>query len=319
MFLDVMSVSDRIRASSVTRTLNLIGDKWTLVILRDAFLGIKRFQDWQRRNGMAKSLLTNRLNKLLKAGCFKKVLYQERPKRYEYQLTEMGKDLYPLSLLMWEWERKWMKQSQRLPEMLVHKSCGKAFHPVTTCNQCEGEVHIRNTTYRNGPGAGYDVKMPPRFQRRSRLKTNHDTDSYIFEQAVDIIGDRWSNMALAAAYFGLKRFDDILNELKIAPNILSNRLTSLVDCGIFEKVLYSDKPPRYEYRLTDKGRDIFPIAVGMMMWGDKWLADEKGAPHILIHISCGQDMRPHVTCSECGSLLRPEDVVFSRPPQNPAT
>lgn len=311
-----MKISDSIRASSVTRTLNLIGDKWTLVILRDAFLGVRRFQDWQRRNGMAKSLLTNRLKKLVEYGCLEKVLYQDRPMRFEYHLTEMGRDLFPLSLLMWEWERQWMPENTTLPGELVHKNCGKTFHPLTTCDQCQGQVHIRNTRYVLGPGSGFDEKMPPRHQRRSRLPTKVADNSYIFEQCVDIIGDRWSTMVLAAAYFGGKRFDEFLQELQIAPNILSNRLTSLVECEIFRKALYCEKPPRYEYRLTEKGRQIFGVAVGMMMWGDKWLADKRGKPHILVHVDCGKQMKPQVTCSECGEVLVPGDILYKRPPMN---
>src|SRR3979411_1225165 len=88
---------------SVAGSLELVGERWTLLILRDAFMGARRFEDFQRRTGMARNVLTARLSRLVEDGIFKRVLYQEHPSRYEYRLTEKGIDLWPVivSLLQW--------------------------------------------------------------------------------------------------------------------------------------------------------------------------------------------------------------------------
>jgi len=307
---EIMSVLEQVRASSITRTLNIIGDRWTILILRDAFLGITRFRDWQAKNNIARSILTNRLNKLVEVGCFKKVQYQERPKRYEYQLTEMGKDLYPIAVLIWDWERKWFVRGDDVPVRLIHKLCGHSVHPVMKCDVCDEVVTIRKVTYKDGPGAGYDSRVAPRHQRRSRISSKNKDDVMMIERATDIIGDRWSNLTLAAAYLGIRRFDDIQNELKIATNILSNRLIHLVESGVLSKSLYSEKPSRYEYRLTDKGRGLFPVMIAMVNWGDEWLCDDRGAPFIMIHADCAKETHPQAKCSHCNEILLSNQVEF---------
>ncbi|PCI33838.1 MAG: transcriptional regulator [Alphaproteobacteria bacterium] len=305
-----MSVLEHVRASSITRTLNIIGDRWTIIILRDAFLGVTRFRDWQSKNNIARSILINRLNKLVEVGCFKKVLYQDRPKRYEYQLTDMGKALYPIAALIWAWEDKWFARAEDVPVRLIHKSCGHAIHPELKCDVCNEFITIHNVTYKDGPGVGLDCQVAPRHQRRSRISSKNKDDVMMIERAADIIGDRWSNLTLSAAYLGIRRFDDIQNELKIATNILSNRLVHLVESEVLSKCLYSEKPARYEYRLTEKGRALFPVMVAMMTWGDDWLCDDRGVPFILVHRECGKESHPVVKCSHCHEVLLSSEVEF---------
>jgi len=246
-----MTVLNHVKASSVTRTLNIIGDRWIIIILRDAFLGVNRFRDWQSKNNIARSILTNRLKKLVDVGCFTKVLYQERPDRYEYQLTKMGRGLYSAAVLIWDWEDKCVASGGDIPVTLFHKICGHSTRPIVRCDVCNGEVTIHNISFKDGPGVGYEQQIAPRHQRRSRISTKNKEGVMMMEPAADIIGDRRRNLILSAAYLGTRRFDDFQQELKIASNILSNRLIHLVENGILKKCIYSKKPSRYEYRVTE--------------------------------------------------------------------
>jgi DNA-binding HxlR family transcriptional regulator len=106
--------------------------------------------------------------------------------------------------------------------------------------------------------------------------------------------------------FGQRRFEAIQGDLGIARNILSDRLGTLVEHGIVDRVKYQDHPERFEYRLTDKGRDLFPVVAALMAWGDRWAAP-LGKPIDLVH-SCGHVATPTVVCDHCGGALELRSV-----------
>nr|WP_295111153.1 helix-turn-helix domain-containing protein [uncultured Caulobacter sp.] len=124
---------------SVAATLEVVGDPWTLLILRDAFAGVKRFEQWQERLGVARNVLAARLKTLVGHGVMETRRYSERPPRHEYWLTDKGKALSPVLLTMSEWGDRHVYGRDNSPVLFRHKSCGCAFHPVLACEEC-GEV-----------------------------------------------------------------------------------------------------------------------------------------------------------------------------------
>ncbi len=123
-------------------------------------------------------------------------------------------------------------------------------------------------------------------------------------RTLDIVGERWSLLILRDAFYGVRRFEDFRRDLGIARNVLTERLNKLVAQGVLAKVQYEDKPPRFEYRLTDKGRDLLGVVLAMMRWGDRWTGEGASPPVTLTHVSCGHATEALVTCSECGEELR---------------
>ena len=91
---------------------------------------------------------------------------------------------------------------------------------------------------------------------------------------LDTIGDRWSLLILRDAFYGVRRFDDFQRDLDIARNILTDRLQKLVAKGVLEKRQYEERPPRFEYRLSESGRDLVGVVLAMMRWGDRWAAGD---------------------------------------------
>lgn len=304
---------NRILRSSVTRAIRLIGDRWSLLIIRDAFQGVRRFQDFLERTGTSRATLTNRLRALTRNGLFKRVRYSDAPERFEYRLTDKGRDLYALALVAWNWEQRWAPRGAGVPLQLVHRDCGRVLRPVLTCGHCDGMLAFRDMYNRPGPGAG--VRVPPaaaRYRRLSALTAaTHRGSQSALTHIADIVGDPWTPLVLAAAFFGLRRFDDIQRELGIATNILSTRLALLVKRGIFDRRLYSSQPDRYEYRLTDKGRSLYEYAIVLNAWGDRWLASASGPPYLTVHRVCGADVEPILRCGHCGEQLVPGSVVSS--------
>ena len=122
-------------------------------------------------------------------------------------------------------------------------------------------------------------------------------------RALDAVGDRWSLLILRDSFYGVRRFEDFREDLGVARNILTDRLHKLVAKGVLERVQYADKPPRFEYRLTEKGKDLLPVILTMMKWGNKWTHESEHAPVTLTHTKCGHETEPVVVCSHCGEEL----------------
>lgn len=122
----------------------------------------------------------------------------------------------------------------------------------------------------------------------------------------EVIGERWSLLILRDAFYGVRRFDDFHNDLGIARNILSNRLTELVDQGVMETRRYQSNPPRNEYVLTEKGKDLFDVLVALMTWGERWGGAED--PQVLIHNDCNNETRLVATCSHCAKPIHRRNV-----------
>ncbi|MEC4019802.1 winged helix-turn-helix transcriptional regulator [Streptomyces sp. H27-D2] len=123
-------------------------------------------------------------------------------------------------------------------------------------------------------------------------------------RTMDLLGDWWTPLVLREAFYGIRRFDEFQQGLGIARTTLSDRLRRLVEEGLLTKREYQSDPPRYDYVLTEKGEDFFPVLVAMMRWGDRWLADEAGVPVILHHDRCGHDTEPDALCGSCGERIR---------------
>ncbi len=139
------------------------------------------------------------------------------------------------------------------------------------------------------------------------LGNAYENQSCSLAAALDVIGERWSLLIVRDVFLGLRRFDEIQAELGIARNVLQTRLTRLVEQGVLEKRLYSEHPPRFEYRLTDKGLDLWPSMVALMQWGNRYGAPD-GPPVLLEHRGCGGMVDEHRNCETCGARLSVRDV-----------
>jgi DNA-binding HxlR family transcriptional regulator len=137
---------------SVARTLELIGERWTILVVREAFLGTRRFDDFQRRLGIARNVLQTRLERLVEAGIFKRVQYQERPPRHEYRLTRKGVDLWPTIVALLNWGDRYAAPDGP-PVVLEHVGCGGGLDDRRRCLRCGADLEAWEVTARPGPGA----------------------------------------------------------------------------------------------------------------------------------------------------------------------
>jgi DNA-binding HxlR family transcriptional regulator len=133
-------------------------------------------------------------------------------------------------------------------------------------------------------------------------------------QCLEVVGEWWSMLIVRDAFLGYSRFDQFSERLGISRNVLTSRLARLVDAGVLMKVPYSQQPLRHDYRLTEKGRDLWPVLTAMRQWGDRHAAPD-GPPVQLVHQrGCGHVCQAVLVCSECGETLGPGDVKASPGP-----
>lgn len=127
-------------------------------------------------------------------------------------------------------------------------------------------------------------------------------------RALGEVGDRWSLLVLRECFLRTRRFKDFVERTGASRNLVADRLEKLVAAGILGRHRYQEHPPRDEYRLTEKGLDLYPVMMALVRWGDRWHDDGRGKPIEHVHRSCGHIMHAEPSCSECGEPLDPHDV-----------
>jgi DNA-binding HxlR family transcriptional regulator len=146
-------------ACSVAQTLEVIGEWWSPLIIRDAMFGVTRFDDFQRRLGIARNVLTQRLDHLVERGVLERVPYQDHPVRYDYRLTPAGRDLGQVLNALRQWGDRW-RAPDGPPVEMVHRACGHVVQVVPTCSECGEPLGPGDLRAQPGPGAR-DPNMLP--------------------------------------------------------------------------------------------------------------------------------------------------------------
>jgi DNA-binding HxlR family transcriptional regulator len=143
------------------------------------------------------------------------------------------------------------------------------------------------------------------------LKRDYPSQYCSMASALEIVGERWTILIVRDIFLGVRRFDDLQRSLGVARNILQTRLERLVDSGILVKKPYQERPVRYEYRLTVKGADLWPILVALLQWGDRYAIDGE-RPIILEHRGCGGELDDRRRCTTCGADVTVTEAIAIR-------
>jgi DNA-binding HxlR family transcriptional regulator len=285
--------------------LQMLGDRWSLLILRDAFLGARRFSDFYRLTGAPSGTLAARLKTLVQQGVMYRNPVGNRLDQFEYRLTGRGLNLGDFALCIWAWEHKWGGDSG-LPAGLEHRPCGNLTTPTTLCRHCGNGVTAADVRFESGPGIasrlpGRDIS---RLRDSNRLRVGPDVNR-MFHRVIDVFGDRWSSRLLAAFFMGVRRFDDLGAATGIATNILSDRLRRLARFGI---VVRSSIGGEWGYDLTPAGLDLFHAVLAVHKWSNRWAAGPSGSALALRHVTCGELLDTSVVCSSCADPLELHDL-----------
>ena len=295
-----------IMGNPVARAFAITGDAWTQLIMREAFYGVRRFGVWREKLGTPRSVLTDRLQKMVAAGLLKQEQI-DTGLRTEYRLTEMGMDLFGVAVMQGQWERHWARSP-------LQENYAIAYFDRTTdarirlgvLTRPHGvEITADQVTWKAGKGIDLIIDPPTSRRRRS---APIETDRPIIDRSTDILGDYWSWAVLAATYFRLRKFDEIHAALGVATNILADRLSRLVLQGVLEKRPYQTAPLRYEYRLTESGRAMYPIFLAMHGWAVRWLVGKNEAPLTLVDRRDAEGFVPVVCDLTTGEPIDPRQI-----------
>lgn len=142
-----------------------------------------------------------------------------------------------------------------------------------------------------------------------------DQEPCSLARTLAVIGDRWTLLILRDCFLGVRRFEHFQHRLGVTRHVLADRLQKLVDYEVLRKQPYQQRPRREEYRLTDRGRELHPVIIHLVQWGDRHLADARGAPLQHIHRGCGHELRARLACDECGKAVAPHDIEVVPNPQ----
>lgn len=289
------------RRCSIASTVGILSDAWAFLVIREAFFGAKRFEEFRSGLEISRATLTDRLRRLTREGILREVSYSDTSSRVEYKLTKSGIDLYPAFMSLMQFGDRWLTSAHEVPLQLIHERCSCVSKPIVACSCCEQRIVARDVSYRDGPGAG-------RVRIEASKRTRRTADDFMrgrpssVSRALEVIGDRWSFLVIREAFYGAARFDQLQAELNIATNILTDRLARLVERGVFKKRKYQSAPERFEYLLTPMGADLHGPLVMMMAWGDRWRANGE-PPMLLKHETCGKIFTPTVVCNRCGEPI----------------
>jgi DNA-binding HxlR family transcriptional regulator len=299
--------------SAIGQGLLALGDQWTLLILQRAFVKhLRRFAGWRDELGMSESVLAARLKEMVSGDLLRLSEYRDGRIRYEYRLTVRAVELWSLLVAIWSWERTWVARPDPLPD-LIHPVCGARTDVVLGCGACDTAfVTARDTqTYRGEQATFAQVAVARHHRRTVRERMSPDPLSYLPE-TMEILGDRWSTVVLAAAFLGVHRFADFQTELGIAPSVLSDRLRRFVDLGVLAQA--GTPGGRQHYRLTDKGLAFFPVFAFLVAWAQRWYHGPAGTDLTIRHAKCGKPLLPVLRCTACGRTVERTCLYFDLPP-----
>lgn len=297
------------RASSVWAALELVGDKPTLLLLESYWLGIRRFSDFCAQTGLLKTVVSDRLKKLVAVGCLKKTAYLTKPLRYEYRGTEKLLGMYPLALSMLYWEYQWGQRPEKINLKLTHTNCQNVSIPIPKCLACRAPLHSRDVDWVIERVTTQNIVKPYSRRRKSSLILKH-REIALFDEIADVIGDRWSALIIRSLFTRIDNFQAIQQDTQMATNVLSERLRLLVAKQIIAKTKQQSSR-HMGYKLTQKGHDIYPVMLALMEWGSRWPSDHFDPPISLVHRPCGCQLKMQIACSACDQELLPKEVTFT--------
>jgi DNA-binding HxlR family transcriptional regulator len=241
---------------------------------------------------ISNSVLTSRLRMLVEEGLL----------TADYTTTARSRSLWPVLLSIWEWERVWVSEHRQLLPAMRHAQCGELFSPVLRCTACGAAVGDDDVELALGPSGLWSRSAPAATTRRRSDSDVTVRQAGLFPQTMAVLGNRWAAALLVAAFLGTRRFTDFQAQLGAPPSLLTARLQTFCDIGVFSAAPVGHSE-RSSYLLADKGRALTAVLVTAVQWAQRWFVAPDGPAIDLHHRGCGRELVGDLACDRCGGLL----------------
>ncbi|QUR68296.1 winged helix-turn-helix transcriptional regulator [Mycobacterium spongiae] len=296
-------------SSPIEQTIDLLGDRLTVAILREAFVDhVRKFSRWIDRTGAPPAVLTTRLNALVEAGLMVREPPSAGREHHEYLLTDLGLAIWEFLVSVWWWQREWSPAGALQPE-LVHLDCGHRGPPELMCRHCNRTVKARDVEVELDSSS---LVFAGHSGRRRSTRTNPEPRraDLQFTEVMEAIGDRWSALVTGLALSGVSRFREFQSILKISPTTLSERLMRLTDAEMLTR-----GDDERQYALTPRGRALFPIFAFLLAWSQRAHPDTATPGLGLRHRRCAAtSLVPALRCRGCDLTMTRTSVRFEGHP-----
>ncbi len=291
-------------ASKDISAFEIMGDYWTLLIVRELMYGASIWSDFSGVIAIPPSTLSNRLAKLVTAGCVVKSLV---PKRAEgaYKLTEAGKGLFPILIVAREWQLKWDLRPGAFVSPWIHE-CGAPLHCKTACLACHEEIISQDILFNGATQAhGHGGTL----NHRTSNKPNADlrTSNAKMAKITVFLGDQKALKVMDALLQGHNRFDDIQKWTGLHPAILSGRLRKLQLLELCVLRLYQELPDRVLYLPSDAGKELIGLITQLMKWDADRNCTSSSKP-VVHHKLCGEALKVSLICCACKGRITYENT-----------
>ena len=299
------------RLDGITLTSQAVGNAWSWLVMREALLhDVRRFAEFQARLGIARSTLSARLSQLVDNG-----LLTRGPEgssaAEEYLVAPAGEDFFACLMTALAWGDKCPDGEvggRRLS--VTHRMCGGAASPELRCGSCRKQIVARDVRAEHAERRLGVTRLSGQYHRAPDYDLLERNRPCSIARTQIVLGDWWSCLVVREAFFGVHRFDEFRTNLQVSTNILTTRLTRLVERGVLIRTQYQQRPIRHEYHLTERGLELYPVALAIITWGERWKSSQ-GPLVPLTHVPCRSPLEPELCCGTCMKPLALADTEIS--------
>lgn len=294
-------------SNSIRIALDVVADYWTALLFREMFMGATQWTEFQNNLEIPPSTLKRKLTFLIKSGCVEK-LKRKSSRVSSYQLTEMGKDLFPFQMASREWQIKWDRRPGVFLTPWVHR-CGTPLRCRDMCNACGAEIESTTIRLRDDMVTETAYSAPSARHQRGSGETPRDARAPASTppKVIEVIGNRRSSLTMAAILRGKTRFHDILEHSQLPPATLADRLKRLQLLNLVHSRLYQRRPDRHEYIASESGSDLILLSLQLLKWSNRWLRGMGAGATSAVHTTCDQAMESVLVCAHCGEAVALDD------------
>ena len=292
--------------SSIRAALDIVADRWTLMMLRELFSGTETWRDLTQALTISPTTLKRRLDQLTKAEIINREQLSGR-KQVKYRLTDRGIDLFPFLMAAREWQLDWDARPEANVSQWLH-SCGKPMRCKAYCEHCREPLLTADIKLVDQNLVITGTKTDSRRYRQPASESSNLIADRNPERPkiIDILGESRTTLIMAALLRGINRFDDIQRFTNLPPATVSNRLRRIQLLDLGHTRLYQENPDRVLYEPNAAGKDLLIVSLQLMQWSNKWLQSSLQKPTTARHHLCGHTLGSVMHCKHCL-----EEVTFA--------